>query len=117
MQAAKAGRPSSRLQDPGRAGLLRLCLPWILTRHPLSDEPRLMMFHHTTLANGLEVIAELNDRAHSVAAGFFVKTGSRDEMADLAGVSHFLEHMTFKGTPRRDALTVNRDFDRVGAKH
>ena len=35
----------------------------------------------------------------------------------MAGVSHFLEHMVFKGTPRRDALAVNRDFDRVGAKH
>jgi predicted Zn-dependent peptidase len=76
-----------------------------------------MTFHHTTLENGLQVIAELNDRAHSVAAGFLVKTGSRDETGDLAGVSHFLEHMTFKGTPRRDALAVNRDFDRVGAKH
>jgi predicted Zn-dependent peptidase len=76
-----------------------------------------MHFHHTTLENGLQVIAELNDRARSIAAGFFVKTGSRDESRDLAGVSHFLEHMTFKGTPRRDALTVNRDFDRVGAKH
>src|SRR5437762_6733961 len=76
-----------------------------------------MQFHHTTLDNGMQVIAELNDRAYSVAAGFFVKTGSRDESSELAGVSHFLEHMTFKGTPRRDALTVNRDFDRVGAKH
>src|SRR6516225_6091272 len=76
-----------------------------------------MHFHQTTLSNGLQVIAELNDRAHSVAAGFFVKTGSRDESSDVAGVSHFLEHMTFKGTRRRDALTVNRDFDRVGAKH
>src|SRR6516165_5943884 len=76
-----------------------------------------MTFHHTTLANGLQVIAELNDQAHSVAAGFLVKTGSRDESSDLAGVSHFLEHMTFKGTPRRDAVAVNRDFDRVGAKH
>jgi predicted Zn-dependent peptidase len=76
-----------------------------------------MDFHHTTLDNGLQVIAELNDRAHSIAAGFFVKTGSRDESSELAGVSHFLEHMTFKGTRRRDALTVNRDFDRVGAKH
>jgi predicted Zn-dependent peptidase len=74
-------------------------------------------FHQTTLANGLQVIAELNDRAHSVATGFFVKTGSRDESADVAGVSHFLEHMVFKGTPLRDALAVNRDFDRVGAKH
>src|SRR5215471_642166 len=76
-----------------------------------------MQFHHTTLDNGLQVIAELNDRAYSVAAGFFVKTGSRDESTELAGVSHFLEHMTFKGTPRRDALAVNRDFDRVGARH
>jgi predicted Zn-dependent peptidase len=76
-----------------------------------------MHFHHTTLENGLQVIAELNDRARSIAAGFFVKTGSRDESRELAGVSHFLEHMTFKGTPRRDALAVNRDFDRVGAKH
>ncbi|MGO9466954.1 MAG: M16 family metallopeptidase [Isosphaeraceae bacterium] len=76
-----------------------------------------MQFHHTTLDNGLEVIAELNDRAYSVATGFFVKTGSRDESSGLAGVSHFLEHMTFKGTPRRDAMAVNRDFDRVGAKH
>lgn len=76
-----------------------------------------MTFHHTRLPNGLEVIAELNDRAYSVASGFLVKTGSRDEAADVAGVSHFLEHMTFKGTDRRDALAVNRDFDRVGAKH
>jgi predicted Zn-dependent peptidase len=76
-----------------------------------------MHFQHTTLDNGLEVIAELNDGALSVAAGFFVKTGSRDESRELAGVSHFLEHMTFKGTLRRDAVAVNRDFDRVGAKH
>jgi predicted Zn-dependent peptidase len=74
-------------------------------------------FHHATLENGLQVIAELNDRAYSVATGFFVRAGSRDETPELAGVSHFLEHMTFKGTPRRDALAVNRDFDRVGAKH
>src|SRR5258707_2331139 len=76
-----------------------------------------MQFHHTVLDNGLHVIAELNDQARSVASGFFVKAGSRDEAEDVAGVSHFLEHMVFKGTPRRDALAVNRDFDRVGAKH
>lgn len=76
-----------------------------------------MPFHHTTLENGLQVVAELNDQAHSVATGFFVKTGSRDEPVDVSGVSHFLEHMVFKGTPHRDALAVNRDFDRVGAKH
>src|SRR5271154_3740408 len=74
-------------------------------------------FHQTVLDNGLQVIAELNDQARSVASGFFVKAGSRDEAKEVSGVSHFLEHMIFKGTPRRDALAVNRDFDRVGAKH
>jgi predicted Zn-dependent peptidase len=76
-----------------------------------------MQFHQTVLDNGLQVIAELNDQAWSVASGFLVKAGSRDESPEVAGVSHFLEHMVFKGTPRRDALAVNRDFDRVGAKH
>ncbi|RUL87886.1 M16 family metallopeptidase [Tautonia sociabilis] len=76
-----------------------------------------MTFHHETLPNGLQVILERNERARSVAAGFFVRTGSRDEPPELAGVSHFLEHMVFKGTPRRDALAVNRDFDRIGARH
>ena len=76
-----------------------------------------MRFHHTVLDNGLQVIAEINDQARSVASGFFVKAGSRDESSELAGVSHFLEHMIFKGTPNRDALAVNKDFDRIGAKH
>jgi predicted Zn-dependent peptidase len=76
-----------------------------------------MRFHETRLANGLTVVAELNDQAHSVAAGFFVKTGARDESAQESGLSHFLEHMLFKGTNTRDALAVNRDFDRVGARH
>jgi predicted Zn-dependent peptidase len=82
---------------------------------PLEHDP--VRFHQTVLDNGLQVIAELNDQARSVASGFFVKAGSRDESPELAGVSHFLEHMIFKGTPNRDALAVNRDFDRVGAKH
>ena len=55
--------------------------------------------------------------ARSVALGFFVRTGSRDETADVSGVTHFLEHMVFKGTPRRSALDVNRDFDRIGAHY
>ncbi|WZP00487.1 pitrilysin family protein [Isosphaeraceae bacterium EP7] len=76
-----------------------------------------MRFHHATLENGLNIVAELNDQAHSVACGFFVKAGSRDESHELAGVSHFLEHMVFKGTERRGAVDVNRDLDKVGAKH
>lgn len=76
-----------------------------------------MKFHETTLPNGLRVVAELNDQAHSVAAGFFVRAGSRDETGAESGVSHFLEHMAFKGSATRDALAVNRDLDRIGAKH
>jgi predicted Zn-dependent peptidase len=73
------------------------------------------MFHHTTLDNGLEIIAECHDAAYSLAVGFFVKTGSRDETDDISGVSHFLEHAVFKGTPTRTAADVNRELDELGA--
>lgn len=76
-----------------------------------------MPFHHKVLANGLEIIGETSPSARSVALGFFVRTGSRDETADVSGVTHFLEHMVFKGTPRRTALDVNRDFDKIGAQY
>lgn len=76
-----------------------------------------MKFHSHTLDNGLEIVAECNDAAHSVGLGFFVRTGSRDETDEIAGVSHFLEHMVFKGTPRRSADDVNREFDELGAHY
>ncbi len=76
-----------------------------------------MEFLSHTLPNGLEIVAECNDDAHSTALGFFVKTGSRDETGEIAGVSHFLEHMTFKGTPTRSADDVNREFDEMGAQY
>jgi len=74
-------------------------------------------FRHAVLDNGLTVIAECSPEAHTAAVGFFVKTGARDEPRELMGVSHFLEHMVFKGTERRTADDVNRDFDRIGASH
>jgi len=74
-------------------------------------------FHEATLANGLKVIAEVNPEAKSAAAGYFVRTGSRDEVAGEEGISHFLEHMVFKGTERRSAWDVNREFDEMGAKY
>jgi len=76
-----------------------------------------LKFQTTTLANGLEVIAECDDDAYSTAVGFFVKTGARDETDEISGVSHFLEHMVFKGTPRRTADDVNREFDEMGADY
>src|SRR5688572_28369263 len=74
-----------------------------------------MEFRSHRLANGLEVVAECNDEALTTAVGFYVRAGARDESPELAGVSHFLEHMVFKGTPRRSAKQVNLDFDRIGA--
>src|SRR5437660_7529215 len=76
-----------------------------------------MPFYHQALSNGLQIIGETSPSARSVALGFFVRTGSRDETGDISGVTHFLEHMVFKGTPRRTALDVNLDFDRIGAQY
>ena len=74
-----------------------------------------MPFHTHTLANGLTLLGETTPTARSVAISFTVRTGSRDEHASEAGVSHFLEHMMFKGTPTRSAAEVNLAFDRIGA--
>ena len=74
-----------------------------------------MEFKIHKLKNGLTVIGEVNKSAKSTAVGFFVKTGSRDEDLKINGVSHFLEHMIFKGTERLDYAAVNKAFDKVGA--
>jgi predicted Zn-dependent peptidase len=74
-------------------------------------------FQSHVFDNGLTLIGETSPSARSVAVGFFVRTGARDESGDISGVTHFLEHMVFKGTPHRTALDVNRDFDRIGAHY
>ena len=74
-------------------------------------------FKEATLPNGLRVIAEIIPGAKSAAVGYFVNTGSRDELAGEEGISHFLEHMVFKGTEKRSAAQVNREFDGMGAKY
>src|ERR1041385_1480983 len=76
-----------------------------------------MSFHKHVLPNGLTIVGEISPSARSVAVGFFVKTGSRDESPQESGVTHFLEHMIFKGTPNRSALEVNYDFDKIGASY
>jgi len=74
-----------------------------------------MEFLTHTLPNGLEIVAECAPEAYSTALGFIVKTGSRDETDEVAGVSHFLEHMAFKGTATRSADDVNRELDEIGS--
>lgn len=79
--------------------------------------PASTRFVSQKLENGLTVVAEINSAAKTTAAGFFVRTGARDERPELSGVSHFLEHMAFKGSERRSALEVNLAFDRMGAEY
>src|SRR5262249_13313985 len=76
-----------------------------------------MPFLSHKLPNGLQMIGQASPTARSVALGCFVRTGARDETPEVSGVTHFLEHMVFKGTPRRSALDVNRAFDRIGADY
>jgi len=68
----------------------------------------------TILPGGLRVVTESARQMASVAVGAFVDVGSRDEPAGLGGLSHFLEHLVFKGTARRSAIDVARTLDAVG---
>ncbi len=68
----------------------------------------------TQLDSGLTVATEHVPGALSVATGVWVGVGSRDEPAELSGVSHFLEHLLFKGTPTRTSQEISRSVDRVG---
>ncbi len=74
-------------------------------------------FHEHTLDNGLRIVVEQMPHVQSVAAGFLVRTGARDETPDLAGVSHFVEHMCFKGTNKRGWEQITRDFDDMGSTY
>ncbi len=76
-----------------------------------------LTFQQTQLPNGLDIIAEINPDSHSAAFGLFVKTGSRDEPLEVNGVSHFLEHMMFKGSSKYGWEDVNRIFDEIGARY
>jgi predicted Zn-dependent peptidase len=68
----------------------------------------------TTLANGVRVITEAMPHVRSVSVGVWVGTGSRRETPELNGISHFIEHMLFKGTTRRSAEDIARSVDSIG---
>ncbi|MFO7544409.1 MAG: pitrilysin family protein [Trueperaceae bacterium] len=76
-----------------------------------------LRFDHAVLANGLTIVGEHNADAASVAVGYFVHTGARDESPEVSGVSHFLEHMLFKGNERMTPEDINRTFDELGADY
>jgi predicted Zn-dependent peptidase len=68
----------------------------------------------TRLPNGLTVVSETMPRVETVSLGAYVCAGTRDEAPEENGVSHFLEHMAFKGTARRDAMAISAEIESVG---
>ncbi|HEY1355052.1 MAG TPA: pitrilysin family protein [Solirubrobacterales bacterium] len=71
--------------------------------------------NQTELGSGVRVVTEEVPSVRSVALGLWVRTGSRDETPAQAGVSHFLEHLLFKGTERYSAIEISERFDGLGA--
>lgn len=74
-------------------------------------------FSEKRLANGLRIVCEVMPQVKSAAVGFLVRTGSRHEAPSEHGVSHFLEHMCFKGTPKRSWFDINVRFDQLGSMY
>ncbi len=72
------------------------------------------MFHKTVLDNGVRIISEELDYLRSVSLGIWVDAGSRDEHEAENGVSHFIEHMVFKGTRHRSSLQIAKELDAIG---
>lgn len=72
------------------------------------------MITKSVLHNGIRVISEMMPHSHSVSIGIWVTNGSRNDKSDINGVTHFMEHLLFKGTPTRTALDIAREIDSVG---
>lgn len=70
----------------------------------------------TTLPGGLRIVTEAMPGVRSASVGVWVPVGSRDETPSLAGTSHFLEHLLFKGTATRSALAIASEMDAVGGE-
>ncbi len=73
-----------------------------------------VLYHKTVLSNGIRVVTEKIPAVRSVSTGIWVSVGSRDEGEEERGVTHFIEHMLFKGTHRRSALDIAKELDAVG---
>jgi predicted Zn-dependent peptidase len=70
--------------------------------------------HKEIFPNGLVLLTEPMEHVHSISVGIWLRSGSRREPAELNGISHFIEHMLFKGTQRRSAEDIAREVDSVG---
>jgi len=68
----------------------------------------------TTLENGIRIVSKKMPHARSVSMGVWVNVGARDESKLESGLSHFIEHMIFKGTRKRSAFQIAKEFDAIG---
>jgi predicted Zn-dependent peptidase len=82
----------------------------------LAEDPLGGTVRRTVLPNGLRILTEAIPAMRSVSFGVWVGIGSRDETPALSGVSHFLEHLLFKGTKRRTALEISSQIEAVGGE-
>ncbi|MRR57417.1 MAG: insulinase family protein [Deltaproteobacteria bacterium] len=72
------------------------------------------MIAKSVLKNGIRVISETMPHSHSVSIGIWITNGSRHDRLEINGVTHFIEHLLFKGTHKRTALDIAREIDSVG---
>jgi predicted Zn-dependent peptidase len=70
--------------------------------------------YKTTLDNGIRIVSKKMSHIHSVSMGVWVNVGARDESSSESGLSHFIEHMIFKGTEKRTAFQIAKEFDSIG---
>ena len=70
----------------------------------------------TVLSNGIRVLTKSIPQVRSVSMGVWVDVGARDETPDESGLSHFIEHMIFKGTQKRSAYQIAKEFDAIGGQ-
>jgi len=84
-----------------------------------SELPSLMhkaeaTYKKTVLPNGVRIVTEEIPHVRSLSLGFWIETGSRDEVSDNNGISHFIEHMVFKGTKKRNVKEIAQSIESVG---
>lgn len=105
---SKRSSPNSRRRPEKSASLKRS------VHIPLRRDGEVRDIERTVLPNGLRVITERMPQVRSVSVGIWVSSGSREERAEEAGISHFIEHMVFKGTRHRTAEQIARAVDSIG---
>lgn len=74
------------------------------------------MINKTVLPNGIRIVSKKMPHVRSISMGVWVSVGARDESGEQSGLSHFIEHMIFKGTARRNAFQIAKEFDAIGGQ-